>query len=374
MSSTQSAPTPDSGEQRASLEAQEQRVRRLGVMAEPAYPPQARQEEYVRMSQEIARTLASDDDAAFNQVFAAAFNVLDLLANVPKQQRVQAATHLMEATENAVRATFSPGRARVTAPALVVSVFSDPVYNANFRKLIENPEAILEARERIVGGLPTQANDFPDCVAVGSQFDFCCSGTLVARNVVVTAGHCDAGECRSRIFIGLDVRDPTHGRIIKVAQSVRHPQYHQGGRQNDLAVLILEQDVTGVQPRAISSTAAFNAVQSFRLVGYGNTDPNSTQGFGRQRKVDVPRASDNPAFGADQGFEFVAGRPALNKDSCNGDSGGPAYLSRNGQFFVVGATSRATNNSQHPCGDGGIYVRLDQYVDFIRSVPGGHWS
>ncbi len=61
----------------------------------------------------------------------------------------------------------------------------------------------------------------------------------------------------------------------------------------------------------------------------------------------------------------------LAKDSCNGDSGGPFYLDGgNGTWFVGGATSRATNKAISNCGDGGVYVRLDAYRDWIVSVSG----
>ena len=42
--------------------------------------------------------------------------------------------------------------------------------------------------------------------------------------------------------------------------------------------------------------------------------------------VDVPLASNDPKYGADAETEFVAGAPFLDRDSCNGDSGGPAYV------------------------------------------------
>ena len=116
-----------------------------------------------------------------------------------------------------------------------------------------------------------------------------------------------------------------------------------------------------------------------RAVGFGNSDVNSTTGFGIKRMVDIAIATvdcsgaSGTQLGCDSALEFVAGAPFLNKDTCNGDSGGPVYVQHQGEWYVAGATSRATEGSSHPCGDGGIYVRLDRYRDWIRSVPGGHW-
>jgi secreted trypsin-like serine protease len=69
----------------------------------------------------------------------------------------------------------------------------------------------------------------------------------------------------------------------------------------------------------------------------------------------------------------VAGKPLLERDSCRGDSGGPAYVETNNGWFVAGATSRATKNSSRTCGDGGIYARLHVFEDWIKSAPGGHY-
>jgi carboxypeptidase T len=355
----------------AELATQERRVVQLAASGEPEGDVRQRQEHLVQASMEFARALAGSDQAAFLQVFAAAFNVADTLASVPDQERREAALHLLNALEAGTRVTGSPAAMRSLAPRDAESIFTDPEYIANNHKLLREPQIILPGVFRIIGGVPT--TDFSDCVAVGSEFRFCCTGTLVAPNVVVTAGHCHAGNCRSRIFIGPDITRPTTGRMVNVATAVLHPQYGQG-KHNDLAVLILAQDVTNVQPRKMAPTQVVNAAKSFRLVGYGNTDVNSSGGFGLCRMVDVPRASDNPVFGADPGLEFVAGAPFLDKDSCNGDSGGPAYTLSGGEFLLAGATSRATKNSQRPCGDGGIYVRIDKYAPWIRSVPGGHWD
>lgn len=354
----------------AELAIQERRVMQLADSGAPTGDAQAHQEQLVRASMEFARALAGNDRAALLQVFAAAFNVADTITSVPDQDRREAALDLLNTLEAGPQMRVRPVTARALAPEDAESIFTDPEYIENEYQLLENPAAILPGKLRIVGGVPT--TDFPDCVAVGSEFRFCCTGTLVASNVVVTAGHCHEGNCRSRIFIGPDITRPTEGRTVNVATAVIHPQYGQGAH-NDLAVLILAEDVTNTPPREIASTPVVDTARSFRLVGYGNTDVNSTGGFGLRRMVDVPRASNRPIFGADPNLEFVAGMPFLNKDSCNGDSGGPAYALSNGAFLLAGATSRATRTARRPCGDGGIYVRMDQYVEWIRSIPGGHW-
>jgi hypothetical protein len=67
--------------------------------------------------------------------------------------------------------------------------------------------------------------------------------------------------------------------------------------------------------------------------------------------------------------ELIAGGDGV--DSCNGDSGGPLYLvGPEGQFWLVGVTSRAAYPSDTYCGDGGIYVRADAIADWVESETG----
>ncbi|MDQ6680520.1 MAG: trypsin-like serine protease [Pseudomonadota bacterium] len=218
--------------------------------------------------------------------------------------------------------------------------------------------------------------DFLDCVAVGSDGQWGCTGTLIAPKVVLTAGHC--ADFATRIFIGSDVTQP--GTVIKVRRRVRHPQYHQG-KHNDLMVLILEKNAEGVAPRAFARRALIDQATDGRVMGFGNTDATGSFGYGQKRFVDVPIASpgcrgqvdgedDNVTYGCDVGLELVAGRPLLARDGCTGDSGGPFYLQSGDRWLLAAATSRATDSSINSCGDGGVYARVDRYRPWIDAIAG----
>jgi secreted trypsin-like serine protease len=76
-------------------------------------------------------------------------------------------------------------------------------------------------------------------------------------------------------------------------------------------------------------------------------------------------------FGCLPGREIVAGQRGLRLDSCKGDSGGPLYIRKTkGEYSLLGATSRGARESFTTCGDGGIYVRVDLCLDWIREVTG----
>ena len=66
---------------------------------------------------------------------------------------------------------------------------------------------------------------------------------------------------------------------------------------------------------------------------------------------------------------LFAGKPLLLHDTCKGDSGGPFFVADSkGRWLLAGVTSRGTDLATTMCGDGGLYVRVDQYRDWIKSV------
>jgi endonuclease G len=74
-------------------------------------------------------------------------------------------------------------------------------------------------------------------------------------------------------------------------------------------------------------------------------------------------------------IELVAGHRGIRRDTCRGDSGGPLYIqSDEGTYRLLGVTSRGLKDFDHfppqPCGNGGIYVRADRFLDWIRDVTG----
>lgn len=259
------------------------------------------------------------------------------------------------------------------APDKSVQIYKDPRYLKNARELARR----ALGGTRVVGGKPVRAGEFLDCVAVGSDTQWACSGTLIGPNVVLTAGHCAAYA--TRVFFGNDVNKP--GKVVAVKQRVPHPKYRQG-KHNDLMVLLLRERVTTVPPCRIAPKSLIDAATDGRVVGFGNTDAHGLFGYGLKRMVDVPIASpdcrgtvdgheDSLSYGCDRGLEIVAGRPLLERDSCRGDSGGPFYvLDGAGRWQLAGATSRATESAMHTCGDGGIYVRVDRYRAWITDIRG----
>lgn len=222
----------------------------------------------------------------------------------------------------------------------------------------------------IIGGTAVPPGKWPDTVAVIGNMGSC-TGTLIAPDVVLTAGHCAQGMTQ---VIANTTNYAQAGGVRSTIKSIT--AYPNWETSYDIAVVVLNTPITGVTPRPIGTSCTFetfSAKPTVRLVGFGLTD-NQAQGNNTALyEVDVP-VTDPVCTGngcqptISPGGEFVAG--GGNKDSCNGDSGGPVYLNTPRGYVVIGAVSRALSNATVPCGEGGIYVRTDKVVQWIEQTAG----
>jgi endonuclease G len=263
----------------------------------------------------------------------------------------------------------------------VAQYMSEAPLERNLRN--RNAETLAKRIDRIVGGRPVKPGRYPECCLIGESFSnrtqrWFCTGVLIHPRIVVTAAHCHTPpELRANIVaLRAENQDLLANAELRSARRTRiNPKYPQTGL-NDIAVLILRRAST-IQPVPIASSAEINTANAVMLVGFGNDDINSTRGFGIKRVVNVPIISirrnpgqnldtDEQMFGYESDLEFVAGGNGF--DSCNGDSGGPAYIRVGGVRKLAGLTSRGTKTATNPCGDGGIYTRIDVHMDFIRNV------
>ena len=224
----------------------------------------------------------------------------------------------------------------------------------------------------IVGGTPVPAGRWPEVAAVLLR-DGACSGTLVAPDVVLTAGHCIEG---GPVEVVLDTVDyaRTGGERIRVAWSRAYPDWE---RRYDVGVVVLDRPAK-VTPRPVAARctarAELVAGRSVTIAGFGLTSHGGTEASSRLHQASVsitdPSCTADPACTpsiAPEG-EFVAGGQGV--DSCFGDSGGPVYVAAPGGPALLGLVSRGLSVPGPPCGGGGVYVRADRVAAWIERVTG----
>lgn len=223
----------------------------------------------------------------------------------------------------------------------------------------------------VVGGSPVASGDWPDTAAVHFGGDVGCTGTLIAPQVVLTAGHCVGGITA----VTLNTNDYAQGgERIQVAQTIEYPDSQ---RTYDVAILKLAEP-SSVAPRMIARGCALDDLTEgaeVTVVGYGAQNPQGTlynstlmEGF---TTVDDPECTDMQSGclpTVSPGGEVGAGG-SDDVDTCYGDSGGPLYLNTSHGDYLAGITSRGYNTSWN-CGGGGIYVRPDALIDWIEESTG----
>lgn len=218
-------------------------------------------------------------------------------------------------------------------------------------------------RGLIVGGERVVPGKYPYFVSINGD----CGGSLIAPDIVLTAGHCQPKRTIERNYtddeldyvrVGVVARNPDHydddfvlaEETFAVLESTRHSRFRRYGDDEfkyDYSLVRL--NGTSMHPTLSlnRNEELLDNIVQVTAMGLGDTDPDRPSKSNWLREVNltvVPNDECEQAHGRGISYEGRIGKSHLctfapNKDSCAWDSGSPIIIHHSGRHFLVGMVS-----------------------------------
>jgi trypsin len=241
--------------------------------------------------------------------------------------------------------------------------------------------------QAIVGGHDATPGAYPAVAEITFGQSFLCTGTLIAPNWVLTAGHCGsvtgaavaspAAWPAPLIDVRIGGQTSGSGEKVPADRVVVEPDYMVNSGY-DISLIHLSRNSTKAPVKVAGDAEGglWSAGTLETIVGWGTTSEGGDTPDTLQ-EAQVPIATDDYCGGAYDDFDattmICAGFPQGGVDTCQGDSGGPLFgRTGAGALKVVGATSFGEGCAR--AGKPGVYARVsdDTLREWIRSqAPAG---
>lgn len=233
---------------------------------------------------------------------------------------------------------------------------------------------VTTATSEIIGGTTAKAGQFPFFASVSASSNWLCGASLVAPDILISAGHCSVAFTKGAI-VGATIEGATTPGSVSVTidQQVVHPNF-QSFMHNDVMILKVSPPVTSITPIPIDFNPSLpSANEPLEIIGFGKTS--DTGGISNTLQeasvLEVSSSQCQAIYGnvivPTQHICVSNSKPF--RGTCSGDSGGPLLgkggshtLSTNDQNVTFGVLSfGASTCTQGPS----VYTRLSGYTSWI---------
>lgn len=222
--------------------------------------------------------------------------------------------------------------------------------------------AAISTSSAIVGG-SVGGNAALHTVMITSRGGEVCSGTAIARNLVITAAHCVAKPDIYSVSVG--------GNSFAVSQIEVHPRFRKDSFETrkpspDLAILKLFSPLpASIRPAKLSFDSKLPARDTrYLIAGFGVVTE------GDRRSVGILRTAQLPSVGTTGGIMVRLSLPQGSppRGSCDGDSGGSVYREEEGTLILHGVIGWATGFTGRGCGAVTGATLIGVQIDWIRAT------
>lgn len=228
----------------------------------------------------------------------------------------------------------------------------------------------------IIGGQEVTETDpvAQIAVAVYDRGGGLCTGSLIDKDLVLTAAHCVEGGATSlNIIFSRNINSLGSASVLKVLGAETPStwtgvEHAEGTDQSDIALIRFKGELPAgyVVANLLPETEEFTKGQTALLAGYGisaatSSDPmGMTAGVLRKVEVTVEGKLGKTEIILDQ---------TKGQGACHGDSGGPAYLPKDGKLLLWGVTNRGyPEDAPDDCAHQAVYTNLNAYRAWLAEA------
>jgi hypothetical protein len=205
----------------------------------------------------------------------------------------------------------------------------------------------------MVGGAPSAPKFAHAVVMLAGQQGFC-SGTAIARDLVLTAAHCVLPGADYRLVVPGPNGRPTLRPIASIA---RHPQFDAQAVQRhrataDVALLKFATEVASAPIPLGPGGLKVSVGDMFLVAGYGLAMPGDGRSGGTVRTATLV-ATGQPGTLQLRLMDPTTKNERAGMGACVGDSGAPVFMDAGGALAVIGVVSWSTG-PKNAAGCGGL--------------------